>query len=114
MVGAEFDTHHGLTNAVLLPLVLRFNEHHIAAKVAPMCQAMGLAGSDFETFYQAVCGILDRCDIPRSLAGLGVTADRVDSIAAKAMTDTAAATNPRRASLAEVQALINAALLRAR
>lgn len=114
MVGAEFDTHHGLTNAVLLPLVLRFNEKHIAAQVAPMCLAMGLPGTDFEGFYQAVCVLLDRCDIPRSLAELGVTADRVDSIAAKAMTDTAAATNPRRASLEEVKALINTALLRAR
>ena len=114
MVGAECDTHHGLTNAVLLPLVLRFNERHIAAQVAPMCQAMGLQGTDFETFYGAVCGLLDRCDIPRNLAELGVTAERIGSIAAKAMTDTAAATNPRHASLAEVTALIDAAMVRAR
>lgn len=114
MVGAEFDTHHGLTNAVLLPVVLRFNQQHITTQVAPMCQAMGLPGADFQTFYQAVCDLLDRCDIPRSLADLGVSADRVDSIAAKAMTDTAAGTNPRAASLAEVQELIHTALIRAR
>ncbi len=114
MVGAEFDTHHGLTNAVLLPLVLRFNEKEIAAQVGPMCQAMGLAGSDFQTFYQAVCALLDRCGIPRSLAEIGVTPDHTDSIAAKAMTDTAAGTNPRALSLAGVTALITTAITRAR
>ncbi len=101
--GAKFDTQHGLTYAVLLPLVLRFNEKHMADQIAPMCQAMRLPGTDFETFYQAVCSLLDRCDILRSLADLGVTTDRIDGIAAKAMTDTSAATNPRPARLDEVR-----------
>lgn len=114
MVGAEFDTHHGLTNAVLLPLVLRFNAPMIADRVAPMCQAIGLKGSDFAAFDQAICGLLDTCAIPRSLADLGVTADRIDAIAAKAMTDTAIATNPRAVTLGDVQGLIRAAMVSAR
>ena len=114
MVGAEFDTQHGLTNAVLLPAVLRFNAPAIGPKVVPMCQAMGLDGTDFETFYWAVCDLLDQCGIPRSLAEIGVTADRIDSIAAKAMTDTAAGTNPRPFSLEEVTVVIRAALTHAR
>jgi alcohol dehydrogenase class IV len=114
MVGAECDTHHGLTNAVLLPLVLRFNAPAIADKVAPMCQAMGLAGTDFDSFRRAVCDLLDRCAIPRSLSELGVTPDRIDSIAAKAMTDTAIATNPRAVRLENVQSLIRTAMEHAR
>lgn len=114
MVGAEFDTQHGLTNAVLLPAVLRFNQAAIAPKVAPMCQAMGLEGSDFETFHAAVCGLLDRCGIPRSLGEIGVTADRIGSVAAKAMTDTAAGTNPRPLTLDEVTSVIRQALTQAR
>jgi alcohol dehydrogenase class IV len=42
MVGAEFDTQHGLTNAIVLPAVLRFNEKVISKKVPIMCQAMNL------------------------------------------------------------------------
>ena len=114
MVGAEFDTQHGLTNAVLLPAVLRFNAPAIGPKVAPMCQAMGLEGNDFETFYAAVSRLLDHCGIPRSLAEIGVTADRIDSIAAKAMTDTAAGTTPRRFSLEEVKTVIETAMTHAR
>ena len=114
MVGAEFNTQHGLTNAVLLPLVLRFNASAINAQVGPMSQAMGLQTTDFESFYQAICAILDHCAIPRSLAEIGVTPDRIGSIAAKAMTDTAAGTNPRPLSLPEVTALITAAITHAR
>ena len=114
MVGAEFDTQHGLTNAVLLPAVLRFNAPAIGPKIAPMCQAMGLDGTDFGTFYLAICGLLDQCGIPRSLAEIGVTADRIDSIAAKAMTDTAAGTNPQPFGRQEITALIHQALTHAR
>jgi len=114
MIGAEFDTQHGLTNAVLLPAVLRFNAPAIGPKLAPMCQAMGLNGTDFDAFYAAVCHLLDQCGIPRSLAEIGVTADRIGSVAAKAMTDTAAATNPRPFTLAEVTALIHEAMTHAR
>ncbi len=114
MVGAEFDSHHGLTNAVLLPAVLRYNAPHIAHRIAPMCQAMGLQATDFDSFYHAVCTLLDRCDIPRGLADLGGTADRIDAIAAKAMTDTAIATNPRPVTLSDVQAMIRSALVNAR
>ena len=114
MIGAEFDTQHGLTNAVLLPAVLRFNAPAIGPKVAPMCQTMGLAATDFEAFYAAVCRLLDHCDIPRSLAEIGVTADRIESVAAKAMTDTAAGTNPRPFSLGEVTLVIRESLTHAR
>jgi alcohol dehydrogenase class IV len=48
------------------------------------------------------------------LAEIGVTADRIDSVAAKAMTDTAAGTNPRPFTLAEVTALIRQAMTHAR
>lgn len=114
MVGAEFDTHHGLTNAVLLPVVLRFNADAMAPKIGPMCQAMGLAGKDFDSFYQAVCVLLDRCAIPRSLSEIGVTPDHTASIAAKALRDPAAGTNPRKASHSDIEMLINQAIAGAR
>ena len=50
MVGAEFDTHHGLTNAIALPAVLRFNAPDIADKVPAMSRALGLDGTDFDDF----------------------------------------------------------------
>lgn len=114
MIGAEFDTHHGLTNAVILPAVLRFNEVEIGAKITPMCQAMGLEGTDFAAFMDAIAGLLDLCEIPRDLAALGVTATAAPRLARKAHLDPAAGTNPRSASVEEISALILAAITKAR
>ena len=40
MVGAEFDTHHGLTNAIVLPVVTRYNFPELEGKVQRMSSAM--------------------------------------------------------------------------
>src|SRR5210317_2398952 len=67
MVGAEFDTQHGLTNAIVLPSVLRFNAPAIADKVPAMMRALGHTDSDFDAFYGYICGLLDQFQIPRTL-----------------------------------------------
>ena len=114
MVGAEHDSHHGLTNAVLLPAVLRFNAPEIAGRIGPMAQAMGMEGADFERFYARVCGLLDRLEIPRRLTEIGVPAGCAAAMAAKAMEDSAVQTNPRAASVADLEAIIETALRRGR
>ena len=106
MVGADYDTHHGLTNAVALPGVLRFNEESIAEKVPAMSNALGLTTTDFDSFYAAVCKFLDDLDIPKTLADIGVPNDCAREISEKAVQDLAAITNPRRASADEVCELV--------
>jgi alcohol dehydrogenase class IV len=95
MVGAEYDTHHGLTNAVVLPAVLRFNEPAIAEKVPAMMRALGQPGTDFDEFYRYICGLLDRFQIPRTLSELGVPVSAAETLTTKALKDAAAGTNPR-------------------
>ena len=116
MVGAEFDTHHGLTNAVLLPIVLRYNETSIAGKVRAMSQSMGLETTDFDGFYAAICALLDDCDIPRSLAEIGVEIDEqgIQRLAEKAVRDAATGTNPAEAGVSEIADLIRRSLVAAR
>ena len=114
MVGAEFETHHGLTNAVLLPPVLRYNAPVMESRVRPMTEAMGLDDHSMAGVERAVCALLDRFDIPRSLGALDVPAESAPRIAAKAMRDSAAGTNPRQSSLAEMEALVAEAVAAAR
>jgi alcohol dehydrogenase class IV len=106
MVGAEYDTQHGLTNAVLLPAVLRFNAPDIAAKVPAMAQAMGLEDTSFDAFHAHICGLLDQIGIPKTLADIGVPADCAPRIAAKAIQDSAAGTNPRALTVEEIVPVI--------
>lgn len=114
MIGAVHDTHHGLTNAVLLPPVLRFNRETLGSKVHSMAAAVGADGTSFEALNTWVVDLLDSVDIPTSLDVLGVEEGRVGEIAGKAMGDAAAATNPRAPTVSEVESLLSDALVAAR
>jgi alcohol dehydrogenase class IV len=106
MVGAEFDTQHGLTNAIVLPSVLRFNEKVINEKVPIMCQAMNLKKNDFDYFYQSIGELLDQLGIPENLKEIGINESSINSLAEKALKDSAFATNPRTASKDEMEEII--------
>jgi len=106
MVGAEYDTQHGLTNAVLLPSVLRYNAPALADKLPAMCHAVGAEAEGFAAFETRIGGLLDEVGIPRRLADIGVPESCAPRIAAKAMQDSAAATNPRRATADDVARVI--------
>ncbi|MEQ8896862.1 MAG: iron-containing alcohol dehydrogenase [Roseovarius sp.] len=114
MVGAEYDTQHGLTNAVVLPLVLHFNLSHLGDKPTRMAEAMGQGALTPDAFAAHVEAILDGLNIPRTLAEIGVPDDCATRIAAKSIQDVAATTNPRQATEAEIASLIDAALKQAR
>ena len=106
MAGALYNTHHGLTNGVLLPAVLRFNAGQIKGKVPWMARALGAESDRFDGLYEFVCALLDRLEIPTSLSELGVEERSVEEIAAKAMQDVAAGTNPRPARAEEMESLV--------
>ncbi|NBS02987.1 MAG: iron-containing alcohol dehydrogenase [Rhizobiales bacterium] len=114
MIGAEFNTQHGLTNAVLLPVVLRFNLPSQEDKVRRMAQAMNLSDTSVEGFILAVELLLNEIGIPKSLGEIGVPTDSAARIAEKALKDSAARSNPRAATLTEVRGLIEIAITKAR
>jgi alcohol dehydrogenase class IV len=114
MIGAEFNTHHGLTNAIILPVVLRFNLPGMEDKVRRMAEVMNLSDDSVDGFIAAVEAMLDEIAIPKSLSEIGVPLDCAQRIAAKALKDSAARTNPRSATLTEVQVLTQTAIVNAR
>ena len=114
MVGAEYDTQHGLTNAIILPVVLRFNLPGLEGKVARMAEAMGLQDRTVDAFIAEIERLLDNIEIPNSLGDIGVPPDCVHRIAEKAMFDSAVETNPRVATVDEVRALTETAIAKAR
>lgn len=114
MVGAEFDTQHGLTNAIILPTVLRFNLPGMDEKVKRMADAMGLKDHSTGAFIAEIERLLDEINIPRSLRDIGVPTDCAQRIAEKAALDSAAGTTPRSASIAEIRTLTETAIRQAR
>ena len=114
MIGGEFDTQHGLTNAVMLPVVTRFNLPVLNEKVLRIAQVMGLDDNSDKAVIAEIERLLDDVKIPRSLIEIGLPSDCAQRIAEKAMLDSAAGTNPRRASVEEVKDLVENALQKAR
>jgi alcohol dehydrogenase class IV len=114
MVGAEFNTQHGLTNAIVLPVVLRFNLPGMEPKVKRMADVMGLQDASVDAFIAEIERLLDDINIPRSLSEIGIPADCATRIAEKALQDGAAGTNPRTASITEMRTLIETAIAKAR
>ena len=114
MVGAEYDTQHGLTNAIVLPVVLRYNLPGEEEKVTRMAQAMGLGEATPQTFIAEIERRLDEIDIPTGLSQIGVPLDCAERISHKALMDSAAATNPKEADADTVRKLIETAITAAR
>ena len=114
MVGAEYDTQHGLTNAVVLPAALRHNAPALADKIEPLSQAMGLRDTSFEAFYAHVCAILDQVGIPKTLTDIGVPSDCAARIADKALQDSAAGTNACALTAQDIERVIAVALTKGR
>ncbi len=114
MVGAEYDTQHGLTNAIVLPVVMRFNLTGMEVKSRRMAEAMRIADQTPAGLISAVKAVLDDLAIPKSLADIGVPLDCVERVAEKSLHDSAAGTNPVVVDLDAARALVEQAIRQAR
>jgi alcohol dehydrogenase len=92
-VGALYDTHHGMTNAVFMPYVLVFNRPAIEEKIARLAAYLGIADG-FDGFLKAVLELREEVGVPHTLAGLGVEQSRREEIAEMAVVDPTAGGNP--------------------
>jgi alcohol dehydrogenase class IV len=114
MVGAEFDTQHGLTNAIILPVVLRFNLPGLESQVTRMAKVMDLEDDSVDSFIAEIEDMLDDINIPKSLKEINVPYDCAQRVAEKAILDSAAGTNPRQATVEEIRVLVETAIEKAR
>lgn len=109
-VGAVYDTHHGLTNAIVLPYVMRANETAIADRMDLLARVLDLPGRDFASVLDYVLRLRTELSIPDTLAALDVPADDAERIGAMAETDPAAGGNPIRFDAAAYARLFEASV----
>jgi alcohol dehydrogenase class IV len=93
-IGAVYDTHHGLTNAVVMPYVLEFNRQAIEAKMARLAAWLGLPDPSFKGVMAWVLALRKEIGIPHTLKDLGVGTDRLDELSVMAAADPSAGGNP--------------------
>ena len=108
--GSLLDTHHGLTNAVLMPYVLVFNRAAIEGKMAGLGRCLGLPDASFDGVLAWVLELRHTLHIPHTLAELGVSEDMIPRMAAMAEIDPSSATNPAPLTVAALATMYQDAL----
>jgi alcohol dehydrogenase class IV len=109
-VGSWFNTHHGLTNAVLLPYVMLFNREAIADKTDLIARVLDLRARGFDGFLNWVMQLREELDIPHSLADIGVSTDMAEIIGREAAIDPSAASNPLPLDATSLERIFRAAV----
>lgn len=92
--GANLNTHHGLTNGVVMPYVLAWNRKAIEAKLARLAAYLGLAEPSFDGVLQWVLDLRRTIGIPHTLADLGVRPEHAAAFAPQAFADLCTGANP--------------------
>jgi len=108
-VGAVYNTHHGTTNAVVMPMVLDFNRGAIEGRIAAAAAYLGIAGG-FAGFRARVVALNALLGIPPTLGAMGVEASRLDELTAMALEDPSCGGNPVAMTAANTRALYAACL----
>lgn len=109
-VGAVYDTHHGLANAVFTPYVLVFNRSVIEERMVRLAAYLGLPGGGFNAVLDWTLALRAEFGMPHTSAELGVEESRLDELAAMAEVDPTAGGNPVPAGKAEMKRMYEASL----
>ena len=104
-IGAHYNTHHGTTNAVLMPAVLKLNAPMIKERFDEVSGYLGLSGG-FEGFCDFVDSFNDGFSIPKSLSGLGVSNPDIEVLVKGALSDPSCGGNPITLSADNLRAIL--------
>ncbi|MGK5068298.1 iron-containing alcohol dehydrogenase [Janthinobacterium sp. RT4P48] len=115
-IGGLFHVPHGLSNALVLPHVLRFNLSHAAPLYAQLAAVLqpGITGSDDARAHALIDAMQDialATGIARTLREVGIAASDLDRLADEAMLQTRLlGNNPRSVTRSDARAIYAAAL----
>ena len=102
-VGAHYNTHHGETNAVVMPYVLAFNRPAIEERMTRLARYLNLPDPGFPAVLAWVLALRKEIGIPNTLADLGVKESDLDTLVPEAVDDPSTGSNPRPAGAAEMR-----------
>jgi alcohol dehydrogenase class IV len=112
-IGALYDTHHGMTNAVFMPYVLAFNRDAIEERITRLAAYCGVRGG-YDGFFKAIMKLRKDVGAPHALPGLikdlGMDRKRKVLIAEMAVVDPTAGGNPVKLTKKAALGLLEAAL----
>jgi len=93
-LGALYDAHHGLLNAILMPYVLIRNKEVIADRLGRLAAFMGLEDTSFDGFLTWVLDLRAELNIPNDLGAIGIDDEKAELVGKMATEDPSSGGNP--------------------
>ena len=95
-VNAQFNLHHGLSNAIFMPYVLTFNKKEISEKIVSICDYLNLE-KKFDSFVNWIIELRKDVKIPHKLSDvLEIDKVNLDKLSQMALEDPSTAGNPKK------------------
>lgn len=93
-LGARYDAHHGMLNAVLMPYVLSHNLPALKGRLAELARCLDLPRHTDTAVLDWVLELRQELDIPHALGGMEIDESHAGEITAAALLDPCGFTNP--------------------
>jgi alcohol dehydrogenase class IV len=104
-LGALYNAHHGLLNAILMPYVLKANAAAITDILTRAARYIDLDNPGFDTFLDWVLELRSSIGIPNDLNAIGIDDQEAERVGQMAAADPSAGGNPLALSAEEYSAL---------
>tara|TARA_B100000029_G_scaffold231040_1_gene228525 strand:+ start:16 stop:1173 length:1158 start_codon:yes stop_codon:yes gene_type:complete len=104
-VNAQFNVHHGLSNAIFMPYVLSFNKSFIEKRIVSICNYLDL-DKNFESFLNWILDLRKELKIPHKLSEVvEINKINLDELSKMALEDPSTATNPKKMTVDDMKIL---------
>lgn len=109
-LGALYDAHHGMLNAILMPYVLHANRAEIEVRIERLARYLGLSDTSFKGFLGWILGLRQELGIPHTLAEIDIPDTDAEKIGILATEDPSAGGNPITFSASQYQQIFTDAV----
>ena len=104
-INAQFNVHHGLSNAIFMPYVLTFNKTLIEGRIISICDYLNLE-KNFQSFLNWVLDLRKELNIPHKLSEIiDVKKINLDQLSKMALEDPSTGTNPKKLTIDDMKIL---------
>jgi len=104
-INAQFNVHHGLSNAIFMPYVLTFNKNLIKNRIVSICDYLSLEKT-FESFLDWILNLRKELNIPHKLSDVvEIEKINLNKLSKMALEDPSTATNPKKMTIDDMKIL---------
>ena len=109
-INAQFNVHHGLSNAIFMPYVLTFNKDLIEKRIISICDYLDLE-KNFESFLNWILDLRKKLNIPHKLSDV-VDIEKFDleKLSKMAFEDPSTGGNPKKLTIDDLKILYKKSL----